>query len=101
MCCDCGVYRADVPAARRELVSAQRLRPLMTYAMPYFGVQARIELARVYLALADLAGAYTVMRESRNCSGAGLASGPSPGRPGRCGPSSPCSAEGAPQRHRR
>ena len=63
MCCDCGVYRADVPAARRELVSAQRLRPLMTYAMPYFAVQARIELARVHLALADLAGARTVMRE--------------------------------------
>ena len=55
--------RGDVPAARRELLSAQHLRPLLTYALPYLAVQARIELARVYLALADPAGARTVMRE--------------------------------------
>ena len=57
------VHRGDVPAARQQLVSAQRLRPLLTYALPYFAVQARIELARVHFALADLAGARTLMRE--------------------------------------
>ena len=57
------MHRGDVPAARRELVSAQRLRHLLTYALPYFAVQARIELIRVHLALADLAGARTLMRE--------------------------------------
>ena len=57
------MHRGDVPAARRELVSAQRLRHLLTYALPYFAVQARIELTRVHLALADLAGARTLMRE--------------------------------------
>ena len=57
------IHRGDVSAARRELVCAQRLRPLLTYALPYFAVQARIELARVHLALADLAGAKTLMRE--------------------------------------
>jgi LuxR family maltose regulon positive regulatory protein len=57
------MHRGDVPAARQHLVSAQRLRPLLTYALPYFAVQARIELARVHLALADLAGARTLMRE--------------------------------------
>ena len=57
------VHRGDVPAARRELVSAQRLRHLLTYALPYLAVQARIELIRVHLALADLAGARTLMRE--------------------------------------
>ena len=57
------VHRADVPAARRELVTAQRLRPLLTYALPHLAVQARIELARVHLAVADLAGARTLMRE--------------------------------------
>ena len=36
---------------------------MLTYALPYFAVQARIELARVHLALADLAGARTLMRE--------------------------------------
>ncbi len=57
------MHRGDVPAARRELVSAQHLRPLLTYALPYLAVQARIELARVHLALADLPGARTLMRE--------------------------------------
>ena len=36
---------------------------MLTYALPYFAVQARIELARVHFALADLAGARTLMRE--------------------------------------
>jgi LuxR family maltose regulon positive regulatory protein len=44
-------------------VRAQRLRHLLTYALPYFAVQVRIELIRVYIALADLAGARTLMRE--------------------------------------
>jgi len=57
------MHRGDVPAARQELVSAQRLRHLLTYALPYFAVQARIELARVHFALADLPGARTLMRE--------------------------------------
>jgi LuxR family maltose regulon positive regulatory protein len=41
---------------RRELATAQRLRHLLTYALPHVAVQARIELIRVHLALADLAG---------------------------------------------
>ena len=57
------LHSGDVPAARRELVSAQRLRHLLTYAMPQLAVQARIELTRVHLALADVAGARTLMRE--------------------------------------
>ena len=57
------MHRGDVPAARQQLVNAQRLRPLLTYALPYLAVQARIELARVHLALADQAGARTLMRE--------------------------------------
>ena len=56
-------HQGDVPAARRELLSAQHLRPLLTYALPYLAVQTRLELARVHLALADPAGARTVMRE--------------------------------------
>ena len=57
------LHRADIPAARRELVRAQHPRPLLTYALPYLAVQARIELARVHLALADPAGARTLLRE--------------------------------------
>jgi len=57
------LHRGDVPAVRRELATAQRLRHLLTYALPHVAVQARIELIRVHLALADLAGARTVIRE--------------------------------------
>ncbi len=57
------MHRGDVPAARRELLTAQRLRHLLTYALPYYAVQARIELTRVHVALADLQGARTLMRE--------------------------------------
>ena len=57
------LHQGDVAAARRELVSAQRLRPLLSYVYPHLAVQARIELAHVHLALADPAGARTLMRE--------------------------------------
>src|SRR5271166_1012323 len=57
------LHRGDSSTARQELVSAQRLRPLLTYALAHFAVQARIELARVHLALSDPAGAWTLMRE--------------------------------------
>jgi LuxR family maltose regulon positive regulatory protein len=36
---------------------------LLTYAVPHIAVQARIELARVHLDLADVAGARTLLRE--------------------------------------
>jgi LuxR family transcriptional regulator, maltose regulon positive regulatory protein len=57
------MHRGDVPAARREVVNAQRLRALLGHAEPHRAVQARIEMTRVYLALSDAAGARTLMRE--------------------------------------
>jgi LuxR family maltose regulon positive regulatory protein len=57
------LHRGDAAAARQQLVRAQRPRSLLTYALPHLAVQARIELARVHLALADLTGARTLMRE--------------------------------------
>jgi LuxR family maltose regulon positive regulatory protein len=57
------MHRGDVPAARRELVNAQRLRHLLSYADPPLAVQARIEMIRAYLALSDFGGARTLMRE--------------------------------------
>jgi LuxR family maltose regulon positive regulatory protein len=56
-------HRGDAPAVRRQLVTAQRLRPMVTYAHPYLAVQARIGLAHAYFALADKAGARTLLRE--------------------------------------
>jgi LuxR family maltose regulon positive regulatory protein len=55
--------RGDAPAVRQHLVHAQRLRHLLTYAVPHVAVQARIELIRVHAALGDLAGAQILMRE--------------------------------------
>jgi LuxR family maltose regulon positive regulatory protein len=57
------LHQGEVTAARRELVRAQRLRPLLTYAFPHLAVQARIELIRAHLTLADIAGARTLIRE--------------------------------------
>jgi LuxR family transcriptional regulator, maltose regulon positive regulatory protein len=56
-------HRGDSTAARQQLAGAQRLRPVLTYAIPHLAVQARIELARVHLALTDMGGARTLMRE--------------------------------------
>jgi len=59
------VHRGDLAAVRDQLIRAQRLRSVLTAAepQPHLAVQARIELARVHLALADLAGARTLMQE--------------------------------------
>jgi LuxR family maltose regulon positive regulatory protein len=58
------MHRGKVPEAREYLVRAQRVRHLLTYAVPHFAVQARIELTHVHLALGDTAGARTLMRET-------------------------------------
>jgi LuxR family maltose regulon positive regulatory protein len=57
------LHRGDVRAVRQQLVRALRLRPLLTYAFPHLAVQARLELTRIHLAVADLSGARTLMRE--------------------------------------
>lgn len=50
--------------AREALVFAQRLRPAITYALSWFGVQTTLELARAHLALADADGARTLCLEA-------------------------------------
>jgi DNA-binding CsgD family transcriptional regulator/anti-anti-sigma regulatory factor/anti-sigma regulatory factor (Ser/Thr protein kinase) len=57
------VHQGDVPQAHADLGHAQRLRPQLTVALPIYAVQARLELVKVYLALTDVAGARTVLRE--------------------------------------
>jgi LuxR family transcriptional regulator, maltose regulon positive regulatory protein len=53
-------------SARRLLVRAMRLRPQLSHAIPWFAVQARLELARAHLALADAEGARTLVRETED-----------------------------------
>ena len=57
------LHRRDIPAARQELISAQRMRHELTYALPHFAVQARIALAHACIALTDVAGAWTLTWE--------------------------------------
>jgi LuxR family maltose regulon positive regulatory protein len=57
------VHQGNLAGARAELAHAQRLRPQLTVALPIYAVQARLELARAYLALTDVAGARTILRE--------------------------------------
>ncbi|MGH9260130.1 MAG: hypothetical protein ACRD08_09600, partial [Acidimicrobiales bacterium] len=60
------LHRGDVPQGREHVARAARLRPLLTYSLPVVSVQALLEMARAYLALADPAGARTVLRQVRD-----------------------------------
>ena len=57
------IHHGDLDQADQDLARARRLRPRATHALPYYAVQARLELTRAYLALADLAAARRVLRE--------------------------------------
>ena len=57
------LHRGEIRRAHEFLARAQRLRPRLTYALPYFAVQTRLELARAYLTIADAGGAETMLRE--------------------------------------
>ena len=57
------LHRGETERAREFLAQAQRLRPRLTYAAPYFAVQIRLELTRAYVAIADVGGAETMLRE--------------------------------------
>ena len=59
------VHQGEVGQAQQQLARATRLRPLLTYALPYFAVQTLLELGRVCLALDDAAGARVVLRQAR------------------------------------
>jgi len=56
--------QGQAATARDLLVRAMRLRPQLTHAIPWFGVQVSLELARTHLALGDVEGARTLYREA-------------------------------------
>jgi LuxR family maltose regulon positive regulatory protein len=56
--------QGDAARAREHLARAVRLRPLLTSAMPHRAVQTLVELAQAYLALDDVAGARTALRQA-------------------------------------
>jgi LuxR family maltose regulon positive regulatory protein len=57
------MHQGDIPAARQALANAQRMRHLLSFGIPHLSAQTLIGLAQVRLALADVAGARTIMRE--------------------------------------
>jgi LuxR family maltose regulon positive regulatory protein len=60
------IHHGDIARARDELVRAQVIRHLATWAAPWFSVEALLELARAYLALSDAAGARNVVSEAES-----------------------------------
>ena len=56
-------HEGEVRKARAELAHARQLRPHLTVALPFYAVQARLELVRAYLALTNVPEARTVLRE--------------------------------------
>jgi LuxR family transcriptional regulator, maltose regulon positive regulatory protein len=57
------IHHGKLDQADQDLARARQLQPQATHALPYYAVQARLELIRAYLALSDAAGARTVIRE--------------------------------------
>jgi LuxR family maltose regulon positive regulatory protein len=58
------IARGGMQRARELATSAQRLRPQLSEALTWLSVQARLELARVHLALADPDGARVLLDEA-------------------------------------
>ena len=57
------IHHGNIGQADQDLARARQLQPQATHALPYYAVQARLELVRAYLALSDMAAAQTVFRE--------------------------------------
>ena len=57
------LHHGDINEARRQLAQAMRARPTATYLLPYHAVRLRLQLARVYLALAEPATVHQLLRE--------------------------------------
>lgn len=57
------LHAGDEDRAHEDLTAAQRLRTTLSYGFPSIAVQTRLELARVYVGLSDIAGARTLLAE--------------------------------------
>ena len=57
------LHEGDISRARFYLGRASRLRPLLTYALPVVSVQALVEMAHSYIALADPGGAAAALMQ--------------------------------------
>jgi LuxR family maltose regulon positive regulatory protein len=58
------LQRQDVARARTHLREAQRLRPLLSHALPWYSVGALLEMAEVSIGLGDTLGARQFIRDA-------------------------------------
>jgi LuxR family transcriptional regulator, maltose regulon positive regulatory protein len=59
------LHQGDLQQGRLYLGRASRLRPLLTYMLPVVSLQALLEMARSYIAIADPGGAAAVLTQVR------------------------------------
>ena len=57
------VHRSELKEAHRQLARAMRARLSATYLLPYHAVRLRLQLAKVYLAIAEPVAARQLLRE--------------------------------------
>jgi LuxR family maltose regulon positive regulatory protein len=57
------LHSGDLNETRRQLARAMRARPPATYLWPYHAIRLRLQLAKVYLAIADVATARQLLHE--------------------------------------
>jgi LuxR family maltose regulon positive regulatory protein len=57
------VHRGDLEGANRELTRAMRARPSLTFLLPFLAVRLRLQLAKVYWAMAGYSAARHLLRE--------------------------------------
>ena len=57
------LHHGDLNEAQRQLTQAMQACPSASYLLPYHAVRLRLQLARVYLALADASTARQLLRE--------------------------------------
>jgi LuxR family maltose regulon positive regulatory protein len=58
------LHRGQSSDVQKRLILAQRLRPGLNRAMAALAIQLRLEMIAIYLSIADVAGARTVLRET-------------------------------------
>jgi len=58
------VHRRDLPLARTHLRNAERLRPLLSHAMPWYTVETLLQMAEVAVVLGDPGAARTFLRDA-------------------------------------
>jgi LuxR family maltose regulon positive regulatory protein len=58
------LHHGDLSEAKASLAKAQLLRPILTYALPWYSVHCLLELARAYVAMSDTDGARAVLSQA-------------------------------------